>query len=84
MDGSSSARCREGLSVTPCAKVTQQHSDGHLWPAEMVQQHPWHLCWWGGEMEQLSRAAEFLTQQPSPVLHVWFAEPGRKEPCAAL
>ena len=48
-----------------CAKVTRQFSDGHLWPAEMVQQPPWHLCWWkrcsharGGGMEPLSSAAE--------------------------
>lgn len=52
--------CGEGLGVTSCAKVTQKFSDGHLWPAEMVQQLPWHLCWWrhGGGMEQLSSAAE--------------------------
>lgn len=40
------AWCGEGLDVTSCAKVTRQFSDGHLWPAEMVQQLPWHLCWW--------------------------------------
>lgn len=82
------ARRGEGLDAISCAKVTRRFPDGRLCPAEAVQQPPRHRCrWerrghaWGGGW---SRSAALLARQPFPVLHVWFGEPGREEPCATL